>query len=430
MRAHLFGLLLGSSLLVLPACGPAFTGETSETDTGSDTSTGPDTGTGTGGDTAGDPGTNKPGTGTPTLPEKPYNYANIQLPAHFVSSLERGFDNTPEDNPITDDGATLGRVLFYDTALSANGTIACASCHAQEDSFTDTKKLSTGFDGGLTGRNSMAAIDARYYRNGRFFWDERADTLEDQVLMPIQNEVEMGLTLDEAVARVAAGEHYPALFEKAFGDPEITSDRMSLALAQFVRSIVSYRSRYDEGMAKTGSVDQPFPDFTAQENLGKALFLGKAGCAACHLDNGPVPPGTPPGAPIERVNEAFFFIDVATNNGLPQLPGDTDGGAGDITGNPGDVRRFKSSSLRNIALTAPYMHDGRFADLAAVVEHYDSGVQAQPTLDPRLRLPGSNEPRKLNLTPAEKAALITFLETLTDEALLTDPKYGSPFTAD
>lgn len=421
MRAHLSGLLLGLSLLVLPACGQGFTAGTP-----SDTDPGGDGGGGAGG--ADDPGP-APASGPLALPETPYDYANIQLPAHFVSSIAaRGFDNTPEDNPITDHGATLGRVLFYDTILSKNGAVSCASCHRQEVAFADTAKLSTGFDDGLTGRNSMAAIDARYYLDGRFFWDERAETLEDQVLMPIQNEVEMGLTLDEAVARVAAADYYPPLFEAAFGDPEVTSDRMSRALAQFVRSIVSYRSRYDEGLAKAGSVDQPFPGFTAQENQGKALFLGKAGCAACHLDNGPLPPGTPPGAPVERVNDAIFFIDFATNNGLPAL--DDDGGVGDVTGNPADDRRFKSSSLRNIALTAPYMHDGRFADLAAVIDHYDSGVEAQPTLDPRLRVPGSPEPRKLNLTPAEKQALVAFLGTLTDEALLSDPKYASPFVAD
>ena len=424
MRAHLLSLLLGTTLLAAPACmGSGFTNDTDDGDGTSETTT--DTND-TDDPTDPDP-TTDPAKGPLDLPAVPYEYANVQLPSHFVSSLQRGFDNTPADNPITNEGATLGRVLFYDTLLSANGTISCASCHAQEHSFSDPKKLSTGFEGGLTGRNSMAAIDARYYLDGRFFWDERAETLEDQVLMPIQNEVEMGLTLDEAVKRVADAEYYAPLFEDAFGDPEVTSDRMARALAQFVRSIVSYRSRYDEGMAKAETVDALFSNFTAEENLGKALFLGKAGCAACHLDNGPPPPNTPPGAPVERVNTAIFFIDFATNNGLPQGPGDDDNGVGDISGNPGDARRFKSSSLRNVALTGPYMHDGRFADLAAVVEHYDSGVQAQPTLDPRLRVPGSPEPRKLNLTPAEKAALIAFLGTLTDEALVSDPKFASPF---
>ncbi len=331
-------------------------------------------------------------------------------------------DNTPANNPVTDDGATLGRVLFYDKALSVNDTIACASCHQQAHAFTDPAQFSLGFEGGETGRNSMSVIDARYYRSGRFFWDERAATLEDQVLLPIQNEVEMGLTLDELVLKVQSKDYYPPLFEGAFGDPAITSDRISRALAQFARSIVSYRSRFDQGLAAAGDVGQPFPSFTQQENQGKGLFLGPAGCAACHLDDGPPHPGP-------RINQAVFFINAAANNGLDAGPTEDDNGVGDQTGILQDDGRFKSPSLRNVALTGPYMHDGRFATLADVVEFYDSGVQAHPNLDPRLRVPGSNPPapRKLNLTAADKAALIAFLETLTDEPLITDVKYSDPF---
>ena len=356
------------------------------------------------------------------LPETPYNYAAIDLPQHFQGPLADDQDNTPAANPITDDGATLGRVLFYDTALSKNGTIACASCHDQKDAFTDTMRLSLGFEGGETGRNSMSLIDARYYRNGRFFWDERAATLEDQVLRPIQDPVEMGLTLDELVANVSAETYYPALFEKAFGDPAITSDRISRALAQFVRSIVSYRSRFDDGIeAAGGNINVDFANFTPEENAGKALFLGPAsGCAACHLDDGP--PHPPP-----RRNNAFFFIAVPTNNGLDAASDGTDLGVGAITEVPQDNGRFKSPSLRNVELTGPYMHDGRFETLDEVVEHYNSGVKPHPNLDPRLRVPGTPEPRKLNLSPEQKASLVAFLKTLTDEKLLADPMYGDPF---
>ncbi|MRG96208.1 cytochrome-c peroxidase [Polyangium spumosum] len=356
------------------------------------------------------------------LPETPYNYAAIDLPAHFQGQLAADQDNTPAGNPITDDGATLGRVLFYDVALSKNGTIACASCHQQESAFSDTARRSLGFEGGETGRNSMTVADARYYRNGRFFWDERAATLEDQVLRPIQDPVEMGLTLDELVANVSAQSYYPKLFEKAFGDPAITADRISRALAQFVRSIVSYRSRFDEGIeAAGGDINAPFPGFTAEENAGKGLFLGPAGgCAVCHLDDGP--PHPPP-----RRNNAFFYIAVPTNNGLDATTDVDDNGLGEITGNPADMGRFKSPSLRNVALTGPYMHDGRFETLEEVVEHYDSGVQPHPNLDPRLRVPGTPEPRKLNLSPEQKASLVAFLKTLTDEKLLVDPMYADPF---
>jgi cytochrome c peroxidase len=268
----------------------------------------------------------------------------------------------------------------------------------------------------------MSLMEARYYRNGRFFWDERAATLEDQVLMPIQNEVEMGLTLEELAARVKAQSYYPPLFEQAFGDPEITTDRISRALAQFVRSIVSSRSRYDEGLAAVNDPAAPFPGFTAQENQGKALFLGPAGCAPCHLDDGP--PHPPP-----RRNRAFFLIDFPTNNGLDEGAPTDDKGVGDITGNPLDDGRFKSPSLRNVALTAPYMHDGRFDTLEKVVEHYNTGVKLHPNLDPRLRVPGTQppEPRRLDLSPDESAALVAFLRTLTDEAIIADEKYADPF---
>ncbi|MBK9029746.1 MAG: c-type cytochrome [Myxococcales bacterium] len=341
------------------------------------------------------------------------------LPAHFASPLVRMIDNTPADNPITDDGATLGRVLFYDRALSANGTIACASCHLQAAGFADPEALSRGFDGGHTSRNAMSVSDARFYGNGRFFWDERAATLEEQVLMPIQNPVEMGLTLDELVARVAAAPYYPPLFVRAFGDGEVTSPRIARALAQFARALVSYRARYDVELAAAGDVARPFAGYTAEENLGKDLFLGRAGCATCHL-------ASPPG-PGPRANQAVFFIDIATNNGLDATTDVGDTGKGAVTGVARDLGAFKSPSLRNVALTAPYMHDGRFTSLEEVVAHYDTGVQPHPNLDPRLRVPGTGAPRRLGLTSAERAALIAFLFTLTDDALVTDPRFADPF---
>ncbi len=359
------------------------------------------------------------------LPDTSYGYANIDLPAHFRTPFVQAQDNTPAANPISNDGATLGRVLFYDKNLSANRTVACASCHGQDHGFSDTRQLSPGFGGELTARNSMPLSNARFYRSGKFFWDERAATLEAQVLLPIQSTVEMGLTLPELVDRVAAQSYYPALFTRAFGSAEVTTDRISKALAQFVRSIVSYRSRFDQGVAATGSIGPSFANFTAEENRGKALFLGPAGCAACHLIN---PPGAPPPNPPPTTlnNQAVFFINVATNNGLT-AGFTTDNGVGDITKNTADFGRFKSPELRNVALTAPYMHDGSIDTLAKVVEHYNSGVLAHPNLDPRLRVPGTMTPRKLNLTPADSAALVAFLGTLTDESLISDPAYANPF---
>jgi cytochrome c peroxidase len=360
-------------------------------------------------------------TGVLDLPATAFAYSAVVLPAHFRTPAVRGLDNTPADNPITDAGATLGRVLFYDRNLSASRTIACAACHVQARGFSDGLAFSIGFAGGHTDRNSMPVTDARFYRSGRFFWDERAATLEAQVLQPIINPVEMGLTLPELVTRVSAQPYYAPLFQRAFGDTTVTTDRIARALAQFSRTLVSYRSRYDQGIAATGDVNLPFPNLTAQENQGKQLFMTRAGCAACHLFNGPPTPGP-------RPNQAVFFVDRATSNGLDATTVGVDNGVGAGTGRPEDNGRFKSPSLRNVALTAPYMHDGRLATLEAVVEHYRRGVQPHPNLDLRLRNPDGT-PRRLQLTDAEAAAIVAFMRTLTDTALSIDPWFDDPFLA-
>jgi cytochrome c peroxidase len=343
-----------------------------------------------------------------TLPASPFNYANPSLPLHLTTPQILGQINTPAANPITNAGATLGRALFYDKRLSANQSVSCASCHQAAHGFSDPRQFSVGFDGRETGRNSMGLTNARYYLRQNFFWDERAATLEDQVLLPIQDELEMGMTLDLLVTRLSAEPFYAELFTSAFGTPTVTSGRISRALAQFVRSIVSGGSKYDVGVA-TG-----FANFTTQENQGRQIFQGPAGgCAQCHGSDNFVP------------GNAIF------NNGLesPYL----DKGLGEVTGLASDEGFFKVPSLRNIELTAPYMHDGRFATLEQVVEFYNSGVVNHPNLSPSLRLPpgppGSPAPgpRRLNLTNAQKAALVAFMRTLTDTAVTTDPKFSDPF---
>jgi cytochrome c peroxidase len=390
--------------------------DTNEANTdGADTSGGADTNEG---DTSG--ADTDDGEPVLDLPATLYNYADPDLPAHYRAPLVQDFDNTPVDNAVTDAGATLGRVLFYDTALSQNETRSCASCHQQAFGFSDPETFSEGFAGGLTGRNSMGLADARWYPSGRFFWDERAATLEEQVLGPIQNEVEMGLTLDELVERVADRPYYGDLFAAAFGDETVTSDRIARALAQFVRAMAAYRTRFDVALAGADTLTAPFPGFTPAENLGKQLFFSpQTACAACHVAG---PPPGPNGAPP---NLAIFQPLRPLNNGLEAGPA-ADDGVGDISGDPADDGLFKSPSLRNVTVTAPYMHDGRFATLAEVIDHYDSGVQAHPNLDPRLRGP-DGQPRRLDLTAEEKAALVAFLGTLTDDALLTDPRFSDPF---
>ncbi len=354
------------------------------------------------------------------LPATAFNYANLNLPSHFTTNAMgplptsvTATDNTPASNPVTNNGATLGRVLFYDKNLSSNRTISCASCHLQSKGFADTLTLSKGFAGGNTRRHSMSLINARYYQRGRFFWDERAATLEEQVLMPFQDAVEMGMTLAGVVERVTAQTYYPDLFTKAFGDKTVTSDRISKALAQFVRSIVSTNAKYDLGRAQVNAPGAPFPNFTAEENTGKNFFLQPipqgGACFGCHT------------------TEAFINDNPGpANNGI-DAASTTDLGAGEAFPQIALFKgRFKTSSLRNIALTAPYMHDGRFKTLEEVVEHYNSGIKNHPTLSNALKDANGN-PVRMNLTAAQKTALVAFLKTLTDTGVATEEKWSNPF---
>lgn len=344
------------------------------------------------------------------IPESIDNYSAPSFPAHFTNNTVQGFDNTPNNNPITNEGATLGRVLFYEKQLSANGTVSCATCHEQADGFSDTDQLSTGFAGGQTPRNAMGLANSRFYENGRFFWDERASTLEAQTLEPIQNPVEMGLTLAQAVQNIEGQPYYEFLFTEAFGDSTVTAERMSLALAQFVRSLSSTNSAYDAGVANN------FANFTASENRGRQLFFsGRTNCAACHVNarnNG---------------NQAIFQPNRPLNNGLDAALVNADNGVGDITNNTNNNGLFKVGSLRNIELTAPYMHDGRFSTLAQVVQHYNAGIQAHPNLDNRLRQGPGGPPRRMNLTNQEQQDLVNFMLTLTDDTFLTEEKFSNPF---
>ncbi|NNK62916.1 MAG: c-type cytochrome [Gemmatimonadetes bacterium] len=332
----------------------------------------------------------------------PADYASPDLPAHYAGVPV----NTPAGDPVTDEGATLGRVLFYDTQLSLNGTVSCASCHTPETGFTDEERFSVGFEGGRTPAHSMRLGNAVYYEGRTMFWDQRAISLEDQVLQPVQDGVEMGFDasvggLDSLVSRLENTAHYPVLFEWAFGTSDVTAERMETALAQFIRSMVSADSRFDRALSAAGytggPVPQALPGFSADENAGLRLFLeppdrGGAGCAGCH---------TPPTLALDP---------GSGSNGL----------------DAGETVVFKSPSLANVAATGGYMHDGRFATLEEVVRHYSDGVQDGPALDRRLRGPGG-QPLRLNLSDDEQAALVTFLSTLTDETFLADERFADPF---
>ena len=350
------------------------------------------------------------------LPVVPYSYATNDYPHHIQKVLDL-FDNTPDSNPITNAGATLGRVLFYDASLSANGAVSCSSCHSQTTAFSDARRFSTGFEGKEVDRNSMSLVNLRFYRPGKFFWDERANSLEEQVLMPVENPVEMGHKLTVLVTQLQNDPIYPPLFQDAFGTAEVTERRLSRALTQFIRSMVSVRSRYDLGRDAVSSVHDPFPNFSEQENYGKQQFFGRARCSECHLpeidgENGPLS------------QSAFFQLHTPLVNGIDSDSKDVDGGVGTVSGRPEDWGRFKASSLRNIELTAPYMHDGRFRTLDQVIEHYNWSVKPHRNLDRRLKEFSANG---LALPEVEKVALAEFLKTLTDQRFVDDPKFSDPF---
>ena len=337
----------------------------------------------------------------PSFPITPFAYrdAAVPLPAHFRAVLDGASvaetDNTPFDNPITDAGASLGRVLFYDPRLSARDGLSCAGCHSPFIGFSDAPRLSVGFAGGLTGRHSPSLTNARFYRRGRFFWDERAATLEAQVLRPIQDGTEMGMALEDVTAKVAATSYYGPLFSAAFGTTTVTDDRLARALSQYVRSLVSADSRYDRAFTASGAPNFG-ASFTGQELEGERLFRS-SGCAACH-------------ATVAQVSDSVHNI------GLDAVSTDTGAGGG----------RFKAPSLRNVAVRPRFMHDGRFTTLVEVIDFFDAGVQPNPNLDSRLKA-NDGSPRRLGLSVNQKASLLAFLRTLTDSAFLTAPRFANPF---
>lgn len=361
----------------------------------------------------------------PIWPKEPYRYTTFHIPSHIPRKELDLADNTPPDNPLTDEGAALGRVLFYDTQLSQNNTIACASCHHQQAGFSDPRQFSVGHRGGHTRRNAMGLVNMRYThlkgtRPG-FFWDERAPTLEAQVLMPIQDPVEMGMGLKDLEVKLQHLGYYPPLFQAAFGTPQVTSDRIGKAVAQFLRSIVAFDSKFDRAACKAAHGDYcvAFDDFTPEENRGKSLFIdgvggvAEIGCAHCHL---------PP----------TFGMPKAFNNGLDLKYKDSGLGALGRPANdpftPSDEGKFKAPSLRNIALTAPYMHDGRFKTLEEVVEHYSSGVHPHENLG--VAFPEQDRSKAtfgFQLSADDKRALVAFLKTLTDDSISSDPRFSDPF---
>lgn len=345
------------------------------------------------------------------------NYANQTVP-NYITKLNEG------GNPITDAGATLGRVLFYDTALSIDDTVSCSTCHMQNTGFSDSDVVSAGVEGGLTSRHSMRLINTQFANETNFFWDERASSHEIQETQPLQDENEHGFSgvggrpgLADLITKLEALEYYEELFTFVYGDPTITEERLQLALAQFTKSIWSFDSKYDEGLAQTNNLAANFPNFTADENAGKRLFMqtpanGGGGCQGCHV------------APE---------FDIRQGSGHNGVVG--------VAGSPGefDFTNTRSPSLRDVAdpdgnPNGPMMHDGSLPTLLDVVNHYnDIEVPADATarqeflntIDNRLR--GGGNGQELNFTEAQKAQLVAFLNTLSGSSIYTDEKFSDPF---
>jgi cytochrome c peroxidase len=324
-------------------------------------------------------------------------------------SMEYGSFPDPEynDNEPTNQGVKLGRMLFYEKAMSRDNSISCASCHKQENAFTDPNRLSEGVDGLLGKRQAMSVFNTAWHVN-EFFWDGRAHLLRDQSLMPIQDELEMDETLENVVMKLKTDQAYLDQFERAFGDTAINSERISLALEQFMNSIISNRSKYDDFLAGNTTLSE-------SEERGRELFFAEynpefpaisgADCAHCHGGN-------------NFDNRRYM------NNGLDEAADQSDIGREAVTNDPDDRAKFKVTSLRNIELTAPYMHDGRFETLEEVLDHYDHDIKISPTVDPALEY---STQTGLMLSAEDMQDIIAFLKTLTDDKLIADERYSDPF---
>jgi len=353
------------------------------------------------------------------LPDEPYDYAGIETPAHYqefsnflpIPVLENS--NIEIDN----DKATLGRVIFYDQNMSFNRTVSCASCHDQASGFADDKAFSEGFDGVESTRNALSISDFRVSHYPNLFWDDSSSDLKEMSILPFQNSDEMGMNMSEIVDRMQETDYYPNLFSNAFNNTEITDDKIAEALTQFLVSITSFDTKYDKG------VENNFVDFTDSELNGMNLF--RSNCDNCHSDIVP---------DFEFFNDEFFFgminFNGPHNTGLDLILDDL--GVANATGNPADEGKFKTPGLKNVALSGPYMHDGRFETLEEVINFYseellphdNSTFMSAPEYEDTAILPLQTG---FDFDEFEKEDLLAFLHTLTDEEMVVNPMFSDPF---
>lgn len=336
---------------------------------------------------------------------------------NFSVPFVYGHFQVPKDNPLTEEGVQLGRMLFHDPRLSGNNTVSCSTCHMQHLAFTDGMVRSVGVSGKPLAFNSMSLANLMWGPQ-HFFWNGRADSLEQQAMIPIQNPDEMNQDLDELVEELAADDAYSALFRRAYG--RISIENIAKAIASFERTLVSADSKYDRFLR--GEIK-----LSSEEERGRKLFMAHpdakvslrgANCIDCHS---------------QFLTSGFNALyDGFSNNGL-DAEAQLQPGLQEVTGKPSDRGKFKVPTLRNIALTAPYMHDGRFATLEQVLDHYNEGVNLSSTLSPLIleadnQLAHDNATKaSLHLSDDEKRAIIAFLHTLTDERFIGAEEFSSPF---
>ncbi len=304
----------------------------------------------------------------------------------------------PVDNPLTEEGIALGKKLFYDPILSGDGSQACAACHNQANAFAENRRFSIGIDRKEGTRNAMPLFNLAYNYKEKFFWDGRAFDIENQAEGPVENPIEMHNTWDKAVESLSKSDVYPDLFRKAFGTDKITKELTVKAIAQFERTMISANSKFDRFLLGK-------EDLTFDERIGYQIFLSedKGDCFHCHgsIDN-----------PLWTDNSFH-------NNGMDSVF--TDIGLEEVTGNPADRGRFKTPSLRNLKFSAPYMHDGRFATLDEVIEHYSEGLVFSPSIDPLMK---SAYKGGVHLSETEKRQLKAFLLSLSDDSFITNAEYS------
>ncbi len=338
----------------------------------------------------------------PILPDDPYNYDDFDFPDHLTETPWGSNDSTVLD-VVTDDGATLGRVLFYDEMLSSNENISCATCHKQDLSFADDTRFSEGVNVD-TRRNSMQLNDLGWTNRMGFFWDMSQSDLKEMVRLPLQDENEIGLVdLQGVIERMNETNYYPQLFEKAYGSSYINLDRIQEALMQFIAAMTTFNTKFDK--AQRGEIN-----FTSEEEHGHMLF--EEACGMCHTDGNSFFIDFGIGGPTENIVESAPFL---FSNELPIENDDI--GYGEI--NPDLPGLFKAPTLRNIAKTAPYMHDGRFEDLAAVMKYYNEEVEDGEW--------GVIPEGGFQFEEEDVQSIVAFLNTLSDDQFTTDERFSDPF---